>query len=675
MNKYFKTDFIKETPQKILFSDLSGQNFFIEWCKINDGIMPQFISRQEREKIDKKELLEAKQENKDKQILLLPKDLQLWEISKIIETIENDTFQNKPERIGKRSRELFELGIMLEKAAIYINKYCKNIPTAQKLAQEFYNYGLSLQTGEKKQENIKEEILSEEEKSKIDKWLLWETTYKKAIERLGDNPSQERIETKRKELLNTYFTALERKWYEGEWNTPWAIKKGPIKNIQDKAKTRIIHIFETPEREIKKTIFERGQEKLITNIVEAAWDNETNTSPKKLYETLQIDKLKKELDIIRELWNIEIISDKELEIAKKIQKEIDKYTYEGISNNPAEMVKDQQINCLWSAILGIWLLKELKIKCIPALSGNYDHVITLLITSNWDIYWQDFTPWQGEWENIKNYKKIQKNIQLENSINKENTTKKNIIDLENEKYQKSISINIELDTIENLEKEKIFLYETENALIGAILNNIGNISDHSKAITIFKEGIGSNPNHSSLYNGLGVSLSNLGRHKEAINIYKQGISIDSQNSALYNGLGNSLKSLGKYKDAIDTYREGISINPENYILQNNLGIILCNIEKYREAIDVYKKIPLKEMNSISYLSLWDALEHLGRRKEALNNYEKYIFSHKENNLLKEKILKKIVKIKRIIEIEEQITKLKIDFKYEMRKRISKIKKQ
>lgn len=172
MNNLFDTEFIKETPQQKIFSDFSGQNFFIEWCKINDGILPQFISRQEREQIDPKQILETKQENKEKQTLLLPKDLKLWEISKIIEIIENDTFQNKPERIGTRSRELFELGTMLEKAAIYIHNYCKNIPTAEKFAQEFYNYGLSLQTGERKQENIKEEILSEEEKVKIDKWLL-----------------------------------------------------------------------------------------------------------------------------------------------------------------------------------------------------------------------------------------------------------------------------------------------------------------------------------------------------------------------------------------------------------------------------------------------------------------------------------------------------------------------
>lgn len=38
-------------------------------------------------------------------------------------------------------------------------------------------------------------------------------------------------------------------------------------------------------------------------------------------------------------------------------------------------------------------------------------------------------------------------------------------------------------------------------------------------------------------------------------------------------------------------------------------------------------------------------------------------------------MKKIENMKRIMRIQEEITKLKIDFKYEMRKRISKIKKQ
>lgn len=113
MKTTFNTHTLSETIEQSPLSDLASQELFVDWCQINDSILPQFLPRKQWEKLDEKQILQKK---KGKLLLLLPQDLQLWEMMKIIRKIDQNTFKNKPEKHKEKADQLSELGKKFEKA-------------------------------------------------------------------------------------------------------------------------------------------------------------------------------------------------------------------------------------------------------------------------------------------------------------------------------------------------------------------------------------------------------------------------------------------------------------------------------------------------------------------------------------------------------------------------------
>lgn len=74
MKSNFDTHCISQALEQRPFNDFVDQEFFAEWCKVHDNLCPQFLPRKQWEKLDKKQILEKKQ---DQLILFLPQDLQL----------------------------------------------------------------------------------------------------------------------------------------------------------------------------------------------------------------------------------------------------------------------------------------------------------------------------------------------------------------------------------------------------------------------------------------------------------------------------------------------------------------------------------------------------------------------------------------------------------------------
>ncbi len=430
----FETDFISQTKEKTPFADTPAQNFFAEWCRINDSIVPQFIPREVWERKETEEILEKEKNDQGKQTLFLPNDLHLWEMMDVIKVIDHDTLVRKPEKKDERADQIKNLGVTFEKAGIYLHQYlsvfreddqeAKQI--AEKVAREFYAYGLSLQHKEKKDNWIPQESeLSAEDKSQLDEWFLGNDAFQKRLARLSDNPSEEQIEEIRKKWLRTYFKALAREGHKTKktWKTrfsliqrllqslfkkgdktdgkkTWETKVGPMQHLQDRTRKRITKAIETPERELKTAIFRRGLEKLVTEMKEPDWRNSLQKFLRegcdlnlalekvKLYNSLEIAKLKQELTEVRQTGDVTKISAKELEIAKKIQKSVSSFPYLENANNPSEIIENQFINCVGASILGGGLLDEVGIKYLHADLPK--HSATVLITRDRKAYWQDF---------------------------------------------------------------------------------------------------------------------------------------------------------------------------------------------------------------------------------------------------------------------------------------------
>ena len=104
----FETSFIPQTVEKKPFADTPAQNFFSEWCRINDSIIPQFISRKEWEQRAIQGIFEKNDQGK--QTLFLPEDLHLWEMIDVIKTVDHDTLARNPKNRGERADKIKELG-------------------------------------------------------------------------------------------------------------------------------------------------------------------------------------------------------------------------------------------------------------------------------------------------------------------------------------------------------------------------------------------------------------------------------------------------------------------------------------------------------------------------------------------------------------------------------------
>lgn len=194
MANSFEIESIHQAVEETPFSDPLVRKFFGRWCEINDSISPRFISRQKWNNRGATSILE--ESDQGNKTLFLPEDLHPWEMMNVIETVDNDTFARNPEKKEEKANQIQELGETFEKAGLYLSEYLPDLDEdngkqiAQNIAQEFYNYGLSLQHKEQRREDIPEaSSLTEEDKTKLDEWFLGREAYQKRIKRLGVNPN------------------------------------------------------------------------------------------------------------------------------------------------------------------------------------------------------------------------------------------------------------------------------------------------------------------------------------------------------------------------------------------------------------------------------------------------------------------------------------------------------
>jgi len=597
MGSSFKTDFVNQTVEKTPFTTTPAKDFFAKWCEINDSIVPQFISREEWEQRGILGILEKN--DQQKQTLFLPSDLHLWEMIDVIKTVDHDTLVNSPEKRDERADKIKKLGQTFEKAGLYLSEYLPNFKEnndgskqiVQNLANEFYQYGLSLQHKEQvTSKTPKDSNLSLEDKTKMDEWFLGKDIYQKRISRLGKNPTKEQLEETRKTTLQSYFKALSKEGYKTDGKKPWETKIGPIQHLQDNTKRQIIKVIETPEAEMKTAIYRRGVEKLVTEMKSYVLSEQT-----RLYDVLGIGQLKQELKEVKNTNDITQISAKELEIAKKIQKAVSSFPYEKYSNNPSEMIKNRFINCVGSSILGGGLLDKVGIKYLHM--DLIKHSATVLITSDKRVYLQDFTPGVCD----INYEEITSNM-LEGNIDLNNLT--NIPDS---------GINIVFKNWTDGDKQlRANLFNSEIGLQSHILNNTGfvltNLGRNEEALEAYKQAIIVDSKEAAPYNGLGNVLSDLGRNEEALEAYKQAISVDQKWGFPYNGLGNVLTNLGRNEEALEAYKQAIIVDSKEAAPYNGLGNVLTNLGRNEEALEAFE----------TFIKLWKGNEyHLNRAKKEI----------------------------------------------------------
>lgn len=274
------------------FENPAVEAFFRKWCGANDHIEPEVISRDKWELVSRGGgILTEKWGPDNKQTLYIPKDLQLWEMIGVIETVDNDTFATNRKESGAAKEELITLGKTFEDAGTYIAERIDRIHNgkeiAKALALEFYEYGKKLVSGKRLDEDIHfEEIakasLSPEATENIDYFLagksLYESRKKRAEKTLGvdESKKEEIYEKERQKTLTQFFRVAEEafklkaenhdsngKLSNGKAGRhPWQ-SNAPIHNaFLSKVERAITKQIEIPKRELMDSVFRRGMELL-----------------------------------------------------------------------------------------------------------------------------------------------------------------------------------------------------------------------------------------------------------------------------------------------------------------------------------------------------------------------------------------------------------------------------
>ena len=581
------------------FENPAVQSFFNRWCEINDSIRPQIISREEWEEKSKKGLLEKRPDGM--QNLFIPADLQLWEMVGVMEAIDTDTFADKPARQKAKKEELVNLGRTFSNAGVYIAQRLDAIPKgkeiAHALAEEFYEYGESLAGGKKSKtaeiNDIASHKLTPEETVEVDKFLAGENLYAsrkgRAEKKAAESPKgallwkDEEYETERQKTLAQFFRVAEKafllkqKSEEGElikpssrlkpWQSDAPIHSAFLKKVERGVEKQI----EKPKTELVGSVFRRGMELLRKNMpfdklprhIKSAvlhWEKGETS----LREALGMNRLKAELNKVKQTGDVAAVSAKEREIADNIQVVVGSFSYSAKSENPSQMLATQTINCVGASMLGGAFLSELGIKY---LAGDVPmHSILVLVTNDNRVEWRDMlnTSANGEItdEEIEGKSQTGKPLSVKDVIDFANNPSEEglMFDIKSEEYRKKFH------WVKEGQRQFLTLFPPEVGQKIQVLHNTGltlfSLNQFEEAAEVFKQAIAADPKYALPYNGLGGSLLKSGRYEEAVEVYRKAIAIGGDKSNMFLGLARSLAWSGRKNASIEAYEKLISIADE-----------------------------------------------------------------------------------------------------------------
>ncbi len=154
---------------------------------------------------------------------------------------------------------------------------------------------------------------------------------------------------------------------------------------------------------------------------------------------------------------------------------------------------------------------------------------------------------------------------------------------------------------------------------GQILYDAGKID---KAIIEWQETLRLAPQTAQAHHLLGIAFRDQKNHTQAADAFQHALQLDPDNATAYVHLARAFEALGEEQSAFDTYQKALQLVPSAPYVHNRLGYLLAGREDWQGAANAwYQTIQLAPHYAYAYANYGEALEKMGRKKDALSTYK------------------------------------------------------
>lgn len=146
-----------------------------------------------------------------------------------------------------------------------------------------------------------------------------------------------------------------------------------------------------------------------------------------------------------------------------------------------------------------------------------------------------------------------------------------------------------------------------------------------QAQRIYTEALQRGHDSSGVYMNLGISYYEMKQYSRAQQELEKAVAIDDQNVSAHYYLGNALRAQSQLEKAVEQYKRALQINPRFVYAANGLGMTYAALKMDDTALQYFKEaVKLDSENTPGYFNLAVQLDRMGRSKEALDAYQKFL---------------------------------------------------
>jgi predicted O-linked N-acetylglucosamine transferase (SPINDLY family) len=147
----------------------------------------------------------------------------------------------------------------------------------------------------------------------------------------------------------------------------------------------------------------------------------------------------------------------------------------------------------------------------------------------------------------------------------------------------------------------------------------------SEAEEMYRQILGTQPNHCDALHLLGVIHHQRGDHAEAVRYIDAALKINPKLASAYNNRGNALAELMRFDEALASYDRATALKPDYVEAFINRGIALDQLKRFEEAAASYDlAILLKPRDARIFYNRGNSLKELKRFNEAVASYDQAI---------------------------------------------------